>query len=142
MSDINRVVLVGRITKDPELRYTQSETAVTSFSIANNKTWSKNGEKQEQTSFFNCTAWGKVAEIIAEHCKKGARIGVEGRLNQSTWQDNDGNKKSKIDVTVENFQFLDGKRDQEHSGNGNNEQAPSFNDIPAENPFSDDDIPF
>ena len=86
MSDINKVILIGRLVRDPELKHTQSGTAVCSFSIAVSRTWTKDGEKKEETSFINCDAWAKGAEIITEYVKKGHRIGIEGRLKQSTWQ--------------------------------------------------------
>ena len=82
MSDLNRVIEVGRLTRDPELKYTPAGTAVASFSLAVSKTWSQNGERKEQVSFFNCIAWAKLGETIAEYCKKGHRIGIEGNLQQ------------------------------------------------------------
>jgi len=71
-SDLNRVVLIGRLTRDPELRYTPAGTAVASFSLANGRTYSVSGEKKEQVSYFDCTAWSKLGEIITEYCKKRA----------------------------------------------------------------------
>ena len=108
-SDLNRVTLIGRMTSDAQLKYTQLGTSVASFSIANNKSYTRNGEKKEQVSFFNCVAWGKLGEIMTEHCKKGMRIGIEGRLQQRSWDDKDGNKRSTVEVVVETFQFLDSK---------------------------------
>jgi single-strand DNA-binding protein len=71
MSDINHVTLIGRLTKNPELKYTQAGKSVASFSIANDKTYVANGEKKQQTSFFNCVSWGKLGETISKYCKKG-----------------------------------------------------------------------
>lgn len=109
-SDLNKAILVGRLIRDCELKYTQSGTSVASFSIANNKSYTQNGEKKEQVSFFNCVAWGKLGEIMTEHCKKGMRIGIEGRLQQRSWDDKDGNKRSTVEIVVETFQFLDSKK--------------------------------
>ncbi len=141
--DLNRVILIGRMVRDPELRYTQSGSSVANFSIANNRSYSVSGERKEYVSFFNCIAWGKLGEAISQYCKKGHRIGIEGRLQQRSWDDQNGNKRSSVEVVVETFQFLTPKQVE----NGNNQQngAPSQGDtppVPDENPFSDEDIPF
>ena len=98
MSDINRIIIIGNLTRDPELKYLQSGTAVCNFSIANNKTYNSGGEKKKETSFFECIAWSKLAETINEYCKKGNRIGIEGRLQQRTWNDTEGKKRSKVEI--------------------------------------------
>jgi single-strand DNA-binding protein len=150
-NDLNRVMLVGRLTRDPDLRYAPSGTSVASFSIANNRSYTKNGEKTEQVSYFNCVAWGKLGEIIAEYCKKGKLIGLDGRLQQRSWEDKDGNKRSTVEVVVENFQFLSpAAGGQSQAGNdfrsssGNAEISRDAGSMPDidDNPFSDDDIPF
>lgn len=147
-NDINRVCLIGRLTRDPELKFTPTNTPIASFSIANNKSWkAQNGEKKENCSFFNCIAWGKTGEIIAQYFKKGQRIIVEGRLQQRSWDDKDGNRRSVVEVVVENFQFLDAPAANKESVTASQEQTaaepenvPSFEDCsPA---FSDDDVPF
>ena len=145
-NDLNRVILIGRLTRDPEMRYTPAGTAVASFALANGKTFTQSGEKKEQVSYFDCIAWSKLGEIIAEYCKKGSKIAVEGRAQQSRWDDQDGKKRSKIEFVVENFQFLDSK----NSDGGNSESRDNsasglgkeVNLKPEDNPFSDDDIPF
>jgi single-strand DNA-binding protein len=147
-SDLNRVVLIGRLTRDPELRYTPAGTAVASLTIANNKTYSVSGEKKEQVSYFDCVAWSKSGEIITEYCKKGHRIAVEGRLQQTRWDDQDGKKRSKVELVVENFQFLTTKgQSDDIPADSRGKGQESFNDYSGsnsfeENPFSDDDIPF
>ena len=146
--DLNRVILIGRLTRDPELRYTPSGTAVASFSVANNRTYAVSGEKKEQVSYFDCIAWSKLGEIITEYCKKGQRIAIEGRLQQRRWEDQENNKKSKIELVVENFQFLTGKGagDESSQSQGNNTSHDSSSDYSSagfdDNPFSDDEIPF
>lgn len=142
-SDLNRAILIGRFVKDPELRYTQNGSAVANFSIANNRTYTTAGEKKEYTSFFNCIAWGKLGEVIVQHCKKGQRIALEGRLQQRSWDDQNGNKRYTVEVVVENFQFLTPRQADDARYSGDNTTAevsqPSSLD---DNPFSDDDIPF
>lgn len=110
MSDMNRLNVVGRLTKDPELKYTSSGSAFCNFSIACNRTWKQDGEKKEKVSFFNCTCWGKQSEVIAEYCKKGHRIGIDGRIEQRSWE-SDGKKNYTVDIIVDNFQFLESKND-------------------------------
>lgn len=109
-TDLNRVILIGRLTADPQLRYTPAGTAVAGFSLANNKTYNQGGEKKDQVSYFPCIAWSKLGEIMTEHCKKGMRISVDGRLQQRRWADQDGKNRSAVEVIVENFQFLNDKK--------------------------------
>lgn len=148
-SDLNRVILIGRLTRDPELRYTPSGTAVASFSLANNRSYAVTGEKKDQVSYFDCVAWAKLGEIITEYCKKGHRIAVEGRLQQRRWDDQDGKKRTKVEVVIENFQFLTGKgqgdeypADFTGASESGHEQARGKTGGFDDNPFSDDDIPF
>ena len=107
MSDINRWYGIGRLTADPQLTYTQGGASVTKFSIASSQTYTKDGAKKETTSFFNCVAWAKTGEIIAQYFKKGHRIAIEGRLNQRSWDDQSGNKRSAVEIVVENFNFIE-----------------------------------
>jgi len=142
-NDLNRVVLIGRLTKDPELKYTPSNTAVCSFSLANNKTYVKDGEKKDSVSFFNCIAWAKLGEVIAQYCKKGKQLAVEGRIQQRSWDDKDGNKRSTVEIVVD-FQFLDGGQ-KSGSDEKKVKQETSSEYIPPSHdnvPFSDEDIPF
>lgn len=105
---MNRVVLVGRLTKDPELRRTASGTAVSSFTVAvDNRTKDANGERT--TSFIPCTAWNVQAENITRFMRKGSLVGVEGRLNQRTYDAKDGHKVSVIEVNADLVQFLEKK---------------------------------
>ena len=142
MSDINKIIIIGRLTKDPELKYTQSGTSIASFSIANNKTWMQDGAKKDQTSFFNCTSWGKQGETIAKYFKKGSRIALEGRLQQRSWDGSDGKKHYAVDIVVENFNFLDSKKSEGGQDNIPRE-PPTTTNYESDNPFSDEDsIPF
>lgn len=140
----NKVILMGNLTADPETRTTPNGQNVTSFSLAINRTWNNaSGERQEETSFINCTAWGKTGETIAKYVSKGRQLLVSGRLQQRTWQDKDtGKNRSAIDVVVEEFSFVnDGSR----GGASNNSvpvsSEPVVEEIPDE-PIDLSDIPF
>ncbi len=104
----NKVILMGNLTRDPETRQTPSGQSVTNFSLAVSRTWKgQDGTNQEQASFFDCVAWGKTGEIIAQYIQKGRPILVSGRLDQRSWEQ-DGNKRSKVEVVVEDFNFVGG----------------------------------
>jgi single-strand DNA-binding protein len=133
MANYNRVVLMGNLTRDPELRYTPNGSAVASFAIAVNRRYKVENENREETSFFDIVFFGKRAETIAEYMKKGRPILVEGRLQQRRWETDDGQKRSKVEVVGENFQFLGG-RDQESSRPASGDSEPPE--------FDDSDIPF
>ncbi|UCF13217.1 MAG: single-stranded DNA-binding protein [Thermoplasmatales archaeon] len=134
-NDLNRIILIGNLTRDPELKNTQSGSSVCNFSIANNRSYTQNGEKKEYTSFFNCVVWGKLGETINQYCKKGQRIGLEGKLQQRSWDDQNGNKRTTVEIVVENIQFLTPRK------NDDSEQVQPETDIQS-NYFSDEDIPF
>ena len=143
MTDINRVTIIGRMTRDAELRYTPAGSAVCSFSLANGRSYTQGSEKKEQTSYFDCVAWSKLGELIAEYCKKGTQIAVEGRLQQRPWEDSEGNRKSKIEIVAENIQFL--SRPKEQAAEQHKDvtgTVPPFDELPSDNPFSDNDLPF
>lgn len=138
-NDLNRVILIARLTRDSELKYTPNGTPVCSFSVANGRTYKQGDEKKKQTSYFDCTLWGKFGEAMSEYLKKGVQVGIEGRLEQRRWDDADGNKKSKIEIRVENLQLLSRPSDAKSPDNSIGTPV----DIPAdENPFNDSDIPF
>jgi single-strand DNA-binding protein len=108
----NKVVLMGNLTRDVEMRTTPSGQSVANFSIAVSRSWKdQSGQTQEQTSFINCVAWGKAGEIIAQYVKKGDPLLVSGRLDQRSWDDKDsGQKRSTVEVNVEDFNFIGGNR--------------------------------
>jgi len=104
----NKVVLMGNLTRDPETRTTPGGQSVTNFSLAVNRTWrGQDGQQQEAVSYIDCVAWGKPGEIISQYVTKGRPILVSGRLDQRSWEQ-DGNKRSKVEVVVEDFNFIDG----------------------------------
>lgn len=106
----NKVTLMGNLTRDPEVRTTPSGQSVANFSLAVNRTWrDANGQTQEAVSYIDCVAWGKAGEIIAQYMQKGRALLVSGRLDQRSWDDKEsGAKRSKIEVVVEDFNFVDG----------------------------------
>ena len=104
-SDINNVVLVGNLTRDAELKYISSGSVLCNFSIAVNEEFSVDGKKQKKTSFIECVLWGKAAEGLSPYLAKGLKIAVTGKLSQSRWEQ-DGKARSKINVSVDQIQFL------------------------------------
>jgi single-strand DNA-binding protein len=111
MANYNKIILVGNLTRDPQMRYLPSQMAVTDFGLAvNHKFKTKTGEDREEVLFIDCSAFGKQGEIINQYCQKGKQILVEGRLKYDTWEDKQGGgKRSKHSVVVDNFQFLGGR---------------------------------
>jgi single-strand DNA-binding protein len=113
MASFNQVTIIGNLTRDPEIRYTPKGSAVGDVSLAVNRKYkTDSGEAKEETTFVDCTAWGKTAELIGQYCKKGNPLFIVGRLQQDTWEDKaTGQKRSKLKVVIENMQFLGGKSD-------------------------------
>jgi single-strand DNA-binding protein len=110
VANFNKVILLGNLTRDVELRHTQSGQALAKFGMAINRKWSQNGEQKESTCFVDLTAWGRQAEVLQQYVKKGSQLFVEGRLEYSTWESPEGGKRNKLEVVVENFQFVGGGR--------------------------------
>ncbi|MFA5240296.1 MAG: single-stranded DNA-binding protein [Phycisphaerae bacterium] len=109
MANFNKVLLMGNLTRDPQLSYTPSQTAVVDFGLAVNRKWKgQDGQSKEDTCFVDCQAFGRTAENINKYLVKGRPLFIEGRLTFNSWTAQDGTKRSKHRVTVENFQFLGG----------------------------------
>jgi single-strand DNA-binding protein len=165
MPSFNKVIIAGNLTRDPELRYTPKGTAIAGISVAVNRKWkAESGELKEEVTFVDCTAFGRTAEVIAQYLKKGSPLLVEGRLRTESWEDkNTGQKRSKMSVVLETFQFLaSGQREQQGAAATGEEPAggtPAVVDAEdvqrarqlaaqrgAENPQPDapeqDDVPF
>ena len=146
---VNKAILIGRLGKDPELRYTSGGKAVASFSLATSERWSAaDGQKQESTTWHNIVVWGKQAEVMKEYLSKGREVYIEGRIANRSYDDKEGNKKYISEVVVQSFQFIGSKGDSAPSsgsgGSGGYSQAPPA-DMPAGPPSgggSDDDLPF
>jgi single-strand DNA-binding protein len=159
MASFNRVILVGNLTRDPELRYLQSGTAVTDIGLAvNDRRKNANGEWVDETTFVDVTLWGRTAEVASEYLSKGAPALIEGRLKLDTWETQDGQKRSKLKVVGEKMQMLSARGQGEGGGGGprparqnapNNafSQAAPPDDVydappPAASSGGGDDIPF
>ncbi len=121
MPNLNRVMLMGNLTRDPELRYTPNNTAVANLGMAINRTWfnKQTNEKQEETTFVDLEAWGRTAEVLNQYLKKGRPLYVEGRLKLDTWQDKEsGGNRSKLKIVVESFEFIDSREGGGGGGGG------------------------
>lgn len=119
MATLNKVMLIGNLTRDPELKYTPSGTAVATFGIAVNRVYtSKDGEKKQETDFFDVEVWNKAAENANEYLAKGRSVFVEGRLKQDRWEDDNGNRRTKIKVVAINLQYLSGRSSDSDQGSG------------------------
>jgi single-strand DNA-binding protein len=146
MASFNKVILLGNLTRDPEVRYTPKGTAVTDLGLAVNRTYTAdNGEKREEVTFVDVTFWGRTAEVAGEYLKKGRPVFVEGRLQLDSWDDKtSGQKRTKLKVIGENMQMLGAPR-----GGGGDEDGGPRSSRPAPPPKAavpsapdDDEIPF
>ena len=135
MLGVNKVILIGNLGKDPELRYTPSGQPTASFSLATTERWNdKNGQRQERTEWHNIVAWGKLAELVNQYLKKGRSAYVEGRINTRSWDDRDGNKKYRTEIVASQIQFLGGGgTPSAGSPAGGVEAAPDANDGASKN---------
>ncbi len=112
MASVNKVILIGNLGRDPELRYTQSGQAVTNFSLATTDRFSnKSGEREERTEWHRIVAWARTAELCAQYLAKGRSVYVEGRLQTREWEDKEGQKRRTTEVVAQTVQFLGGPRD-------------------------------
>jgi single-strand DNA-binding protein len=162
---VNKVILVGRLGRDPETRYTNGGQAVANFSIATDETYKdRNGERQKRTEWHKIVVWAKQAEIAQQYLKKGSLIFLEGRIQSREWQDKEGQKRTSFEIVATNFRMLGGRGDAAAvgagAGAGGGASAPRSSDdfeghAPADDPFasgssstpagpeiSDEDIPF
>jgi len=127
MSNLNKVFLMGNLTRDPETKYTNNGASVTNFDIAVNRSYTKDGEKMKETEFFSITAWTKLGEICEKYLSKGRPVFIEGRLQTQRWE-KDGQKHTKTVVIADNVQFLgSGKADAGTSGDETGSDDGSFN---------------
>lgn len=153
MASFNRVVLVGNLTRDIELRRTPQGTAVTDLGLAVNERVKRNDEWVDEANFFDITLWGRTAEVASEYLSKGSSVLIEGRLKYETWQQDDGAKRSKVKVVGERMQMLGGRGGGGQGGSGggshtasNSSQPQSASTAsyqqPASSPPPGDDVPF
>jgi single-strand DNA-binding protein len=155
---VNKVILVGRLGRDPETRYTGGGQAVANFSVATDETYKdRNGERQKRTEWHKIVVWGKQAEIAQQYLKKGSLVFIEGRIQSREWQDKEGQKRTSFEIVASNFRMLGGRGDGGGSGagsgaGGSRSGGDEFDQAgPSEEPMggghsgpeiSDEDIPF
>jgi len=158
MPNLNKVMLMGNLTRDPELRYTPNNTAVVNMGMAINRRWrNQQGEQQEETTFVDMEGFGRTAEVLNQYLKKGRPVFIEGRLKLDQWQNREGQNRSKLKVIIEQFQFIDQRGDggggdsygggsgggaQSSRGGGQRSAPAEPDDGPAHESMSEDDIPF
>ena len=128
--DLNSFICIGRLTRDPELKYTPSGAAVCKMGIAVNRSYKKDEEVVEDTLFVNLSAWGKQGENCANYLQKGRRIAVNGELRGNNWVDKDGNKRYSFEVNVNTIQFLDSKNQDSSDSQGDSQNDIDPDDIP------------
>ena len=161
MASLNKIQLIGNITRDPEVKYTPKGTAVVDLGLAMNRNFTaENGEKREEVTFVDVTLWGRQAEVAGEYCKKGRPIYIEGRLQLDSWEDKtSGQKRTKLRVIGESFQFLGSRSGGDENAGGHEQRENSSHSshsshssqqssarsprpaAPAE-PIEEDDVPF
>jgi len=125
---LNKVMLIGRLGRDPEMRYTPSGRPVTTFSLATSRTWNTSeGERRTETEWFTIVAWGSLAEICKQYLVKGQQVYVEGRLQTRHWEDNDGNKHSATEIVANEMIMLGDRHENNHTGV---EETPEDNEFP------------
>ncbi|MBI2484984.1 single-stranded DNA-binding protein [Candidatus Uhrbacteria bacterium] len=145
---LNKVLLIGNLTRDPELRQTGGGQSVCSFGIATNRSWKDaSGQKQEQAEFHNIVAWGKLGEICGQYLRKGKKIFIEGRMQTREWEGQDGQKRRTTEVIAENMIMLDrggapGGPPAEFSAPAMGSPVPPMAQPPAEEEIRLEDIPF
>ena len=161
---VNKVILVGRLGRDPETRYTGGGQAVANFSVATDESYKdKNGERQKRTEWHKIVVWGKQAEIAQQYLKKGSLVFIEGRIQSREWQDKEGQKRTSFEIVASNFRMLGGRSDGAAAGaaagggaayrsGGDDSESHGAGSSAAEEPFgggtgagpeiSDEDIPF
>jgi len=142
MAGINKVILIGNLGGDPEVRYTPSGVAVAQFNIATSEEWKDkdSGEKRERTEWHRIVAWRRLGEICGEYLSKGQQVYVEGRIQTNTWEDKEGNKRYTTEIIANTVQFL-GRRESSESAKPRSTSPADYQGMPAQGP-ADDDIPF
>ena len=140
MASVNKVILIGNLGRDPELKYTPQQNAVANFTVATNEQWmDKSGAKQERTEWHRVVVWGKQAEICQKYLKKGRQVYIEGSLTTREWTDRDGNKRTTTEVRAQRVQML-GRPEGAAGAREETAAAAQFSEPDPE--FSDEDIPF
>ncbi len=147
MRGFSKAIITGNLTRDPELRTTPNGSTVCGFSVAVNRVYrDASGEQKEDVSFIDCSAWGKLGEMIAQYAKKGSGVLVSGRLDQRSWEDkNDGKKRSRVEIVVEDFNFTGAANNRDAGSSFQSADVEPSNDIPDDIPEGEidlSDVPF
>jgi len=141
MANLNKVMIIGNLTRDPELKHTPSGTAVVELGMATNRKFkSATGEQKEEVCFLNLAAFGRKAEVLNEYTKKGDPLYIEGRLKFDSWETDDGQKRSKLSIVIQDFQFLSSKG--KGGGKQYGDEEVDAMDIGGGSEIADDDISF
>lgn len=140
---VNKVILLGRLGQDPELKHTPSGTAVCNLSIATTESWNdkNSGQKQEKTEWHRVVMFGKIAELSNQYLKKGSQAFVEGKLQTRSWEDKDGNKRYTTEINAMSVQFI-GSTPERNEAQKKAEDAPVDYDVKTDSNFASDEIPF
>ena len=124
MATLNKVFLIGNLTRDPELKYTSNGTGIARFGLAVNRTYNTDDGEKKDTCFVDITAWDKLAEVCSEYLTKGRLVLIEGRLHYQSWESDDGAKRNKIEVVAQNIQFLGSKQENGEDAEGDDSDVP------------------
>ena len=142
-NSVNKVILVGRLGKDPEVKYTQGGTAMARFSLATDEVWKdQSGEKQQKTEWHNIVAWNKLAEICGQYLSKGRLVYIEGRLQTRNWEDKEGNKRTTTEIRADNMVMLGGKPEEARPEKAAPSPAAPSLEAHGDSEITDSDIPF
>ncbi len=143
MASLNRVILIGNLTRDPEMRFTPSGTSVSNFGLAVNRRWTnREGERVDQVDYFNIVVWAKLAELCNEYLAKGSPVAIEGRLQRRSWETEEGQKRSVVEIVAENVQFLARPSVKERTDSLSDANSVPGKEIETDEPSLDEDIPF
>jgi single-strand DNA-binding protein len=139
---VNKVILVGRLGRDPETRYTSGGQAVANFSVATDESYKdRNGERQKRTEWHKIVVWGKQAEIAQQYLKKGSLVFIEGRIQSREWQDKEGQKRTSFEIVASSFRMLGGRGDSMAAGSGVGGGAPRGEDFGGHDSGPEDNFP-
>ncbi len=142
---INKVILVGRLGADPEMKYGSSGNPFTTFNLATSETWTKDGQKTEKTEWHRIITFGKLAEICAQYLNKGKQVYIEGKIQTRSWEDKEGNKRWTTEIICQNMQMLGGTGDSTAGSGNTSERTSSYSSgggMSQSPPVNEDDIPF
>ncbi|WP_028296466.1 single-stranded DNA-binding protein [Olivibacter sitiensis] len=144
MSGINKVILVGHLGKDPEVRYLEGNVSVASFPLATSETYNKDGKRMEQTEWHNIVMWRGLADVAAKYLQKGKLVYIEGKLRTRSYEDKEGIRRYATEIVAENFTMLGRKSDFEPQSNTGSQASKTASDLPAVdfNENKEDDLPF